>query len=78
MLSNKLYFQLFLTALKKMFNDVDKMKRSYHGGILRRRFHEAWHCGLQTSQQLGVDGHLEEAVEVLPMGEAQEVRAVTS
>lgn len=57
---------------------MNKRKRSYHGGILRRSLHEAWHCGLQASQQLGVDGHLEEAVEVLTMREAQEVTAMTS
>lgn len=33
---------------------------------------------MQTSQQLGVDGHLEEAVEVLAVREAHEVVAVTS
>lgn len=55
-----------------------KTRKSYHGGILRGSIHEAGHCGVETSQQLGVDGRLEEAVEVLAMREAQEVVAVTS
>lgn len=58
--------------------NLKKRRRSYHGGILRRSFHEAWYYGLQASQQLCVDGHLEEAVEVLAMWEAQEVMAMTS
>lgn len=57
---------------------VKTRSKRYHGGSLRRSFHEAWYCGLQTSQQLSVDGHLEEAVEVLAMRKAQEVMAVTS
>lgn len=43
-----------------------------------RSFHQAWHCCVQTSQQLSVDGRLKKAVEVLAMREAQEVVAVTS
>lgn len=37
-----------------------------------------WHCCVQASQQLCVDGQLEQAVKVLAMREAQEVVAVTS
>lgn len=68
------------TFFKKL-NEKKKVKmrsKRYHGGSLRRSFHEVWYCGLQTSQQLSVDGHLEEAVEVLAMRKAQEVMAVTS
>ena len=53
------------------------MRRSYHAGILGGSSHEAWHGDVKTSQQLSVDGDLEEAVEVLAVGEAQEVTAVT-
>lgn len=47
----------------------------YHGEVLGGGLHQAWDGGLQAFQQLGVDGGLEEAVEVLAVGEAQEVVA---
>lgn len=51
---------------------------NYHAGILRGGLHEAWYGGFQIFQQLCVDGGLEEAVEVLAVGEAEEVVAVTA
>ena len=54
------------------------MRKSYHARILGGSSHKTWNCGIAASQQLGVDGHLEEAVEVLAMWEAQEATAVAS
>lgn len=51
---------------------------SYHAGIFGRGLQEPWDGGVQTPQQLRADRRLEEAVEVLAVGEAQEVAALTS
>lgn len=75
------FFSFLHIHFFKKVNERKKVRtrtKRYHGGILRRSIRKAWYCGLQTSQQLSVDGHLEEAIEVLAMREAQEVIAVTS
>lgn len=76
-----MFWECFGKFSETDFKNVEKKEergKSYHAGILRGSFHEAWYCGVQTSQQLGVDGRLEEAVEVLAVREAHEVMAMTS
>lgn len=64
--------------LQRLPNKPERKQQNHRGGVLRRSVHKARHGGRHTFQQLGVDGHLEEAVEVLAVREAQEVRAVVA
>lgn len=77
MLCHRSLFSLKNICFESAFNSKQKRK-SYHAGVLGGSFHEAWYCGVQTSQQLSVDGRLKEAVEVLAVREAYEVMTMTS
>jgi len=50
----------------------------YHSGVAGRCPHEGGHGVVQLPEQLGIDGHLEEAVEVLAVREAEEAVAVAT